>query len=56
LAYAYPAKDGSQPHPSWKGIDFVQAALPQEDRQRTAQEGGEITMDDYVEHLSQGRS
>ncbi|OWU67071.1 pyridoxamine 5'-phosphate oxidase [Roseovarius sp. 22II1-1F6A] len=41
-----PAKDGSQPHPSWKRIDFVQAALPQEDRQRTAQEGGEIKMDD----------
>jgi predicted pyridoxine 5'-phosphate oxidase superfamily flavin-nucleotide-binding protein len=50
-----PKDDGSQPHPSWKRIDFVQEALSNEDQART-RETGEITMDDYVEHLMEGRS
>ncbi len=50
-----PDAEGKQPHPSWKRIDFVQEALPEDDRNRTAAEG-EITMDDYVEHLMDGRS
>lgn len=51
-----PAADGSQPHPSWKRIDFVQAAISPSDQARTAEAGGEITMQDYVDHLMQGRS
>lgn len=50
-----PDKQGAQPHPSWKRIDFVQDALPEKDRART-RETGEITMDDYVEHLMAGKS
>lgn len=50
-----PKDDGSQPHPSWKRIDFVQEALPEADQART-RATGEITMDDYVEHLMEGRS
>ena len=50
-----PKADGSQPHPSWKRIDFVQDALSEADQARTA-EAGTITMDDYVVHLMEGRS
>ena len=50
-----PKPDGSQPHPSWKRIDFVQEALSEADQARTA-ETGTITMDDYVVHLMEGRS
>ncbi|QPH54810.1 pyridoxamine 5'-phosphate oxidase family protein [Pontivivens ytuae] len=51
-----PAADGSQPHPAWKRIDAVQEALPEEDRARTAEAGGPITQDDYVEKLMAGTS
>ena len=50
-----PKDDGSQPHPSWKRIDFVQEALPEDDQART-RATGEITMDDYIDHLMEGRS
>jgi uncharacterized protein len=51
-----PAADGSQPHPSWKRIDFVQDSLTSGDRARTKDEGGTITMNDYVGHLMSGNS
>ena len=50
-----PKDDGSQPHPSWKRIDFVQEALSEDDQART-RATGEITMDDYIDHLMEGRS
>ncbi|EFO33822.1 pyridoxamine 5'-phosphate oxidase-related, FMN-binding [Roseibium sp. TrichSKD4] len=47
---------GDQPHPSWKRIDFVQGSLGAEDRERTQSAGGEITMEDYMDHLIAGKS
>ncbi len=51
-----PDAQGAQPHPSWKRIDLVQEALPEDARSRTRDEGGEITMDDYAELLMKGES
>ncbi|AIT81854.1 pyridoxamine 5'-phosphate oxidase family protein [Novosphingobium pentaromativorans] len=51
-----PSDDGSQPHPSWKRIDVVQASLPEGARKRTREEGGTITFEDYVERLQAGES
>ena len=51
-----PAEDGSQPHPSWKRIDMVQDALPEEVQAKTRAEGGTITMEDYAEKLMAGVS
>jgi len=51
-----PDGEGRQPHPSWKRIDFVQDSLTEADRARTAETGGQITMDDYVDHLMKGES
>jgi hypothetical protein len=51
-----PDGEGQQPHPSWKRIDFVQDALSEADRARTSATGGQITMDDYVDHLMKGES
>ena len=51
-----PDGEGKQPHPSWKRIDFVQEALPEEDRRRTEAAGGTIDQDGYTEHLMEGRS
>jgi uncharacterized protein len=50
-----PAKDGSQPHPSWKQINFVQDSLTSGDQART-KELGVITMNDYVDRLMSGKS
>lgn len=51
-----PAKDGSQPYPSWKRIDLLQDSLPGKDSGKTEAEGGTITFDDYVEKLVAGES
>lgn len=51
-----PDADGCQPHPAWKRIDFVQDALPEADRRRTAEEGGTIDMEGYVQRLMAGTS
>lgn len=51
-----PAADGAQPLPSWKRIDLIQDAMPEETKAQTEAAGGTITMDDYVEHLMEGRS
>lgn len=51
-----PAEDGSQPHPSWKRIDFVQDSLSDKDRASTAAAGGEINMQDYIDFLAEGKS
>ncbi|MEM8653220.1 MAG: pyridoxamine 5'-phosphate oxidase family protein [Pseudomonadota bacterium] len=51
-----PDDKGQQPHPSWKRIDAVQPTLTDEERQRTAEAGGPITPDDYVEKLMKGVS
>lgn len=51
-----PDSAGQQPHPAWKRIDFVQDALPEADRARTAEAGGTIDMDGYVTRLMEGRS
>jgi predicted pyridoxine 5'-phosphate oxidase superfamily flavin-nucleotide-binding protein len=51
-----PDNAGQQPHPAWKRIDFVQDALPDDDRQRTAEAGGTIDMDGYVQRLMDGTS
>ncbi|MEM8700859.1 MAG: pyridoxamine 5'-phosphate oxidase family protein [Pseudomonadota bacterium] len=51
-----PDHKGEQPHPSWKRIDMVQDALPEDARARTAAEGGTITMDDYAGKLMAGES
>ena len=51
-----PDETGAQPHPSWKRIDLVQDALPDDARRKTETEGGQITMDDYAELLMAGKS
>ncbi|MEM7695924.1 MAG: pyridoxamine 5'-phosphate oxidase family protein [Pseudomonadota bacterium] len=51
-----PDATGAQPHPSWKRIDMVQDALPDDARKRTEAEGGTITMDDYAQKLMAGES
>ncbi|CAB4917550.1 MAG: pyridoxamine 5'-phosphate oxidase family protein [Actinobacteria bacterium] len=51
-----PAADGSQPTPAWKRIDAVQDVLTDEDRRRTAEEGGAITFEEYVGKLLAGTS
>ena len=51
-----PAADGAQPHPSWKRIDMVQPALSDEERARTAAEGGTIDFDGYADRLNRGVS
>ncbi len=51
-----PAKDGSQPFPSWKRLDIMQDVLPEKDQGKTESEGGVITMDDYFEKLIAGES
>lgn len=51
-----PAEDGSQPHPSWKRIDFVQDSLSDKDRASTVAAGGEINMQDYIDFLAEGKS
>lgn len=49
-----PDIDGDQPYPAWKRIDALQDALPAKDRGRAAQEGGEITMDNYAARVQAG--
>ncbi|MEM6693474.1 MAG: pyridoxamine 5'-phosphate oxidase family protein [Pseudomonadota bacterium] len=51
-----PNEAGEQPHPSWKRIDMVQDALPEEERARTEEEGGKIDFDEYVDKLTKGVS
>jgi uncharacterized protein len=51
-----PDAAGCQPHPAWKRIDFVQDALPEDDRLRTAEAGGTIDMQGYVDRLMAGTS
>lgn len=51
-----PDAEGHQPHPSWKQIDQVQDALGEQDQQRTAEAGGQITVDEYAERLFAGES
>ena len=51
-----PDSSGEQPHPAWKRIDTVQDSLPADSRQKTADAGGTITFDDYVEKLMAGES
>ena len=51
-----PDDKGEQPHPSWKRIDVVQDALPEEVQARTKAEGGTITQDEYAEKLMAGES
>jgi uncharacterized protein len=49
-----PNVEGDQPYPAWKRIDALQDALPAKDRGRAAQEGGEITMNDYAVRVQTG--
>ncbi|WP_409330507.1 pyridoxamine 5'-phosphate oxidase family protein [Trujillonella humicola] len=49
-----PDVEGDQPYPAWKRIDALQDALPARDRGRAAQEGGEITMDEYAARVVAG--
>ncbi len=51
-----PDKNGSQPFPSWKRIDGLQAVLPPKDMGRAEQEGGIITEDEYKAKLAEGTS
>lgn len=50
-----PDESGAQPHPSWKQIDLLQDALPEQDRART-EETGAITQDEYAARLLAGES
>ena len=51
-----PDETGQQPHPSWKRIDGLQAALPEKDQERTKVSGGAITEEQYGEALLKGQS
>lgn len=49
-----PDADGSAPLPGWKKIDLMQDVLPERDRDRAADEGGTLTIDEYAEKLADG--
>jgi predicted pyridoxine 5'-phosphate oxidase superfamily flavin-nucleotide-binding protein len=51
-----PKAECETPVPSWKRIDFVQPSLPGKDQNKAADNGGLITMDDYVGKLMAGDS
>lgn len=51
-----PDAKGDQPFPSWKRIDLLQNVLQPKDIGRAAKEGGEITLDEYNEHVAKGVS
>ena len=49
-----PSAGKETPYAEWKRIDMVQDALPAKDQGRTADAGGTITMDEWVENLMEG--
>lgn len=49
-----PTQGKKTPYAQWKRIDVVQEALPAKDQGRTAQEGGEMTMEEWVDELQGG--
>ena len=49
-----PTKGKETPYAEWKRIDMVQEALPSKDQGKTAEFGGTITMDEWVENLMEG--
>ncbi|MEM9796224.1 MAG: pyridoxamine 5'-phosphate oxidase family protein [Pseudomonadota bacterium] len=51
-----PDAKGEQPHPAWKRIDAVQPALTETERARTAEAGGVIDQDGYLDRLMRGVS
>jgi len=51
-----PDDKGEQPFPTWKRIDDLQDHLHPQDRGRAADEGGEITEEQYVEAVLAGES
>lgn len=51
-----PDDAGAAPVASWKRIDIIQDALPARDQGVTAQEGGEITADEWLESVAKGES
>ncbi len=51
-----PDADGKQPYPAWKRIDLIQPFLPANDQGRAAEEGGEITVEEYARRLADGTS
>lgn len=51
-----PDKQGHAPYPAWKRLDLIQDSLPPKDQGKAQEEGGTITMDDYMEKLGEGKS
>jgi predicted pyridoxine 5'-phosphate oxidase superfamily flavin-nucleotide-binding protein len=49
-----PSAGKATPYAQWKRIDFVQDALPSKDQGKTAETGGTLTMDEWVENLMKG--
>ena len=53
-ARAVPVAEKDTPFAEWKRIDMVQEALPAKDHGKTDKTGGTITMEEWVENLTQG--
>jgi len=51
-----PDENGETPMPAWKRIDFVQDSLRPQDRGRTEEAGGVITIEEYGAKLAVGES
>ncbi len=51
-----PDADGEQPYPAWKRIDLIQPLLPEADRGKAVQAGGEIDVEEYARRLADGTS
>lgn len=51
-----PKQDGAAPFAEWKRIDIMQEALPAKDKHAAETSGGTITMEEYVDMLTQGKA
>lgn len=51
-----PDERGDQPFPAWKRIDLIQPFLPEDQRGRAANAGGEIDVEEYARRLADGTS
>ena len=50
-----PRADTQTPFAEWKRIDIVQDVLPAKDKGRAEEAGGTLTMEQWVENLTQGK-
>jgi predicted pyridoxine 5'-phosphate oxidase superfamily flavin-nucleotide-binding protein len=49
-----PSQDGAAPRPAWKRLEYVQDVLTEKDRTQTRDEGGPMSVEDYMAQLKKG--